>query len=238
MNKKQCILLRTSGSIVQKNINSELNINEINIGQIKNLFKKTGTNNFERHCDYDMGEYVISILGWKTGKSGSENKTELPPPEDSDLYFGDILVLKSISSNNSYNDRTIVHLSKDEYEQFIEKAFGGFESLGESDTESDTKNDEYDSDDSFIVNSDEIDEIDEESIGEEEEFKTEDETSEDDNMSLHSDSDSESIENGSSNSDKSTESKSNESSNSEKSSDSIKISMPNNNLSETDSEKN
>ena len=41
MNKKQCILLRTSGSIVQKNINSELNINEINIGQIKNLFKKT-----------------------------------------------------------------------------------------------------------------------------------------------------------------------------------------------------
>ena len=238
MNKIQCILLRTSGSVIQKNITSDTNINEVNIDQIKNLFKKTGTNIFERHCDYDMGEYVISIFGWKNGNAGDENKTELPPPEDNDLYFGDIMVLKSNSNNKSYNDRKIVSLSINEYNQFIEKAFGGFESLGESDTDSDTKNDEYDSDDSFIVNSDEIEEIDMESIDEELEFKTEDDTSEDDNMSLHSDSESESIENESSNSDKSTESKNTESSNSGKSTESIKVVISNNNLSINDSDDN
>ncbi len=188
--KIKCILLRTSGSIIEKTIDSSLDINNISIDPIKSLFKKTGKNNLERHCDYDMGEYVISIFGWKYGKSGTENKTELPPPEDLDLYFGDILVIKSINVNDDYNYRKIVSLSVQEYKDFIEKAFGGFESLGEEDTDTDhDKEDKYDSDDSFIVNSEDIEEIDRSSY-DEEEFKSEDETSEDEDvMSLHSDTD-------------------------------------------------
>ena len=205
MSKSKCIILRTTGSIIQKYIDSSININNLELDNIKSLFKKTGTKNFERHCDYDMGNYVISIFGWKSGKSGTENKTELPPPEDIDLYFGDILVIKTSNLNNKYDNRKIEPLSIDEYKEFINKAFGGFESLGDSDTESDTIDDKYDSDDSFIVNSDEVDDTDNYS-DEEEEFKSEDETSEDDdNISLHSDSDKSSELNSSKNSSKNNE---------------------------------
>lgn len=188
--KIKCILLRTSGSIVEKTIDSSLDINNISLDPIKNLFKKIGKNSLERHCDYDMNDYVISIFGWKNGKAGNENKTDLPPPEDMDIYFGDILVIKSTSLNDNYDERKLVSLSKEEYEDFIEKAFGGFESLGEEDTDTDNdQEDKYDSDDSFIVNSDDIEEIDRSSY-EEEEFRSEDETSEEEDlMSLQSDTD-------------------------------------------------
>jgi hypothetical protein len=188
MEKKTCIILRTTGTIIEKSIKSNLNINNIALHDIKNLFKKFGTNKIERQCDYCLDSYNISIFGWKSGKAGYENKTELPPPEDTDIYFGDILVIKSVSKTNNEQERDIVSLNKKEYNEFIEKAFGGFESLGDSDTDSDIKNDKYDSDDSFIVNSDEIENIDQISE-EEEEFISDDETSEEEHFSLGSDSD-------------------------------------------------
>lgn len=181
MASKKCIILRTNTTVISEKINSSLDINNLDLNQINKLFKKKGDGKFERHCDYDMNEYIISIFGWKNGKSGKENKSELPPPEDNELYFGDILIIKSISNNSG--TRKIVDLEKNSYKDFLEKAFGGFESLGESDTESETHSqDKYDSDDSFLVNSDEIDEIDNYS-SDEEEFKSDEETSEDDDIS-------------------------------------------------------
>ena len=93
---------------------------------------------------------MIFILGWKDGKAGNENKTELPPPEDGTLYFGDLIFIKT--KNNIIDDLTV-----EDYNYFYNKAFDGFESLGSSDSEEsendELDNDEYDSDDSFIDNS-------------------------------------------------------------------------------------
>ena len=216
MEKKTCIILRTSGTITEKSIRPDININNIVLNNVKNIFKKIGTNKIERHCDYCLDSHIISIFGWKSGTAGNENKTELPPPEDTDIYFGDILVIKSISKKNNEQERSIVSLTKKEYSEFIEKAFGGFESLGSSDTESDTIDDKYDSDDSFIVNSDEIAEISEDD--EEEEFISEEDTSEDENFSLGSDSESE------------RESESSKSNSDEKNSESDKSNSDDNNL--------
>ena len=185
---KKCIILKTSGRISEKNLNENIDINNVVLGDVNTLFVKKGTGKFERHCDYDMSEYVISIFGWKQGKSGNENKTELPPPEDTDLYFGDIMVIKSMSINpDDYNNRSIVDLNKKMYNDFIEKAFGGFESLGDEDTEEEIGEDKYDSDDSFIVNSDEI--INEDDISSEEEYISNGTSSDEGNesFSLHSD---------------------------------------------------
>jgi len=225
MEKKTCIILRTSGTITEKSIKPDININNIVLNNVKNLFKKIGTNKIERHCDYCLDSHIISIFGWKSGTAGNENKTELPPPEDTDIYFGDILVIKSISKKNNEQERSIVSLTKKEYSEFIEKAFGGFESLGSSDTESDTIDDKYDSDDSFIVNSDEIAEISEDDE-EEEEFISEEDTSEDENFSLGSDSESESDK---SNSDEKN-SESDKSNSDEKNSESDKSNSDDNNL--------
>ena len=179
MSKISCTILRTSSQIVEKSISKNTDINNLSYDDISNIIKKKGKGDLERHCDYDMGDYIISLFGWKSGKSSDINKTELPPPEDTDIYYGDIIFIKSVDKNNDYDKRQLVNLTKEEYKDFIEKAFGGFESLGETDTESDAKEDKYDSDDSFIVNSDEIDSSYEEEEEEEEEFISEEETSED-----------------------------------------------------------
>ena len=90
-------------------------------------------------------------MGWKDGNAGNENKTEIPPPEDIDLYFGDLVFIKS-------KDNIVVDFTKKDYNLFYEKSFGGFESLGSSDSEDsqDEEENEYDSDDSFIDNSEQI----------------------------------------------------------------------------------
>lgn len=85
---------------------------------------------------------VLSVWGWKSGKAGSENKHELPPlPDGADekLLFGDAVVVTD-------GDYTV-----EQWEQFYDEAFGGFESL---DSEADEEAvDEVD---------DEVDEVDEE----------------------------------------------------------------------------
>ena len=58
------------------------------------LKKKTATTNLG---SYQYDEYTLTLFGYTTGKAGTENKHELPPPLDSNIYFSDILL---IASNN------------------------------------------------------------------------------------------------------------------------------------------
>lgn len=140
----------------KSNINQKLiDIDDINIDNLdNNIFEKKiklnkGKGDLLKYAGWKLNEFVIILLGWKNGIAGNENKTDLPPPEDNDLYFGDIIFIKT--KNNLIQDFTI-----DEYNYFYDKAFDGFESLGSSDSEeSDSfeNEDEYDTDDSFIDDS-------------------------------------------------------------------------------------
>lgn len=140
----------------KSNINQKLiDIDDINIDNLdNNIFEKKiklnkGKGDLLKYAGWKLNEFIIILLGWKNGIAGNENKTDLPPPEDNDLYFGDIIFIKT--KNNLIQDFTI-----DEYNYFYDKAFDGFESLGSSDSEeSDSfeNEDEYDTDDSFIDDS-------------------------------------------------------------------------------------
>ena len=141
-------------SVILKNISkaSDININNADVVSIFNSNIKKSKNfklNFKRYCDWELDDYVISIFGSKKGKAGSENKFDLPPPEDVDIYFGEILIVKS--SNNIIQDLNI-----DDFNTFIESSFGGFEDLGSKDTEEeyDPELDKYESD--FVVDDNEI----------------------------------------------------------------------------------
>ena len=114
-----------------------------NIRKSKN-FKE----NCKRHCDWELEDSVISLFGSKEGRAGSENKYDLPPPEDSDIYFGEILIIKSVNN-------VIVPMDIKDFNSFIELSFGGFEDLGSKDTEEeyDPELDRYESD--FVVDDDE-----------------------------------------------------------------------------------
>ena len=138
-------------TISEIKVPENLNINRLNFNKIK-LFKVSNGSVNERECDFQWNEKTISIYASSKGKAGNENQYDLPPPIDSQLYFGNVLVL-------CHEESKLTKLTHGDFNQFYDDAMGGFESLGDEDSYSDEE--EPDSDDSiheFIVNDSEIDE--------------------------------------------------------------------------------
>jgi DNA-directed RNA polymerase subunit M/transcription elongation factor TFIIS len=77
---------------------------------------------------YPYKSQTLFLLGYTTGKAGTENKHELPPPHDTMLCFGDIILL---ASKDDTEWSKPVTFKSAEYEVFYTKAFGGFEDLDE-----------------------------------------------------------------------------------------------------------
>ena len=67
----------------------------------------------------------MTLFGYSTGKAGTENKHELTPTYDGNLYFNDILL---IASKSPTSWKTPVNFTKEQYEKFYQSAFGGFDS--------------------------------------------------------------------------------------------------------------
>jgi hypothetical protein len=143
---------------------------------VEELYKKAG---FKTHEGFevqtswsvDIGDkqYEISLYAKKTGRSGQENKYDLPPPVDSSLYFGNMVLLNSKGNED---------LKKKDWDKIYEHLFGGFEDVNSEDSE-DNFDSELDDDiiltkdgyvkDDFIADSDESEEEEEEEPFEDEE---------------------------------------------------------------------
>lgn len=146
------IVVSKNTAIQEKNLSEQsVDIEDFPIHILDSLHLNKGKGEITKYSAWILDEFVISLMGWKDGNAGNENKTEIPPPEDIDLYFGDLVFIKS-------KDNIVVDFTKKDYNLFYEKSFGGFESLGSSDSEDsqDEEENEYDSDDSFIDNSEQI----------------------------------------------------------------------------------
>lgn len=130
------------------------------------LYKKAGFKNgqgFElattwKVDDINKKSYTINVYGKTDGRATQENKYEFPPPIDETLFFGSCLIV------NMRDDKP-VSLTSAEWTCIYEKLYGGFESLGEEDSEEDS--DEYDdvpktksgyAKDGFIVDDEDDDE--------------------------------------------------------------------------------
>lgn len=141
------------------------------------LYKKAGFKNgqgFElattwKVDDINKKSYTINVYGKTDGRATQENKYEFPPPIDETLFFGSCLIV------NMRDDKP-VSLTSAEWTCIYEKLYGGFESLGEEDSEEES--DEYDdvpktksgyAKDGFIVDDDELSDDDYEDSDEAEE---------------------------------------------------------------------
>jgi DNA-directed RNA polymerase subunit M/transcription elongation factor TFIIS len=51
----------------------------------------------ESICYYEYDNKVLFVFGYKKGKKGTENKTELPDPHSSNVMFGDAIVIASLN---------------------------------------------------------------------------------------------------------------------------------------------
>ena len=98
--------------------------------QIKKFLKKKGTGNAQKLGSWTYNNNKVKLYGWEDGNAGKENKHEIPPPYDTNLYFGDLLIVNSHGNN-------LINFTQDDYNNFFEEMYGGFEDLGDTDTESD-----------------------------------------------------------------------------------------------------
>jgi hypothetical protein len=132
------------------------------------LYKKAGlksAKDFELQTEWgaeiDGKVYSVSVFGKATGRAGHENKYEFPPPIDNILLFGSCVLVNKL--NGKATD-----LTKEEWLKIYEHLYGGFEDLGDED--SDFSEEDLEEDiprtkegyvkDDFIVDDDEEDDFD------------------------------------------------------------------------------
>ena len=113
---------------------------------IESSIKIKGKNGLKCITIWEIDEDTEYLLyGYEQGSHTIVNKHEIPTPVELNLFYGDLLV---VAKNND----KIKSMVKNDYFIFYDKCFGGFETLGEEDSESDYdyENDDYDYDDSFL----------------------------------------------------------------------------------------
>ena len=148
------------------------------------LYKKAGfktAEGFKCHTswtiDMDSKKYTISVYGKTNGKANQENKYEFPPPIDNTLFFGNCVVVKKMESNTN----EVVDLSETSWNEIYETLYGGFEDLGDEDTEDEDDDDDDDvprtksgyAKDGFVVDDD--DDEDEEDDGDDDDDEDDEE---------------------------------------------------------------
>jgi len=93
---------------------------------------------------WDFDEDKIEIYGYINGNEKNINKLELPEPIENNLYYNE-LIFFSLNENNEYID-----LNEDDFEDFYDMIFGGFDDIDSDDSGDNFADDEYE-DDGFIV---------------------------------------------------------------------------------------
>ena len=118
-------------------------LKEVKLNDLENLYKTCKLkkpDNFElRHTwkvKIKSDKYKIKLYAKDEGRANSENKYDLPPPIDNDLFFGSMLVI----GNNDADE--IIDVSVELWEQIYEKLFGGFENLKDTAKEDEEEEDE------------------------------------------------------------------------------------------------
>lgn len=163
-----CIVLTQKAEVKQGKLPAQDGV--VSLDSVKTYLKKKDVP--EIIGTYRYKTYTLTMIGYTTGKAGTENKHELPPPFDNTLCFGDIVLIAS-AYPTTYTKP--VSFKTEEYEAFYTKMFGGFEDI-DSDEEEDEADeaDETEEAEAVVVAGAEkiIEEVDEE---EEDEDEDEDE---------------------------------------------------------------
>jgi hypothetical protein len=118
------LIVEKNGTLKEHTIKCDLNPDEF-----YKIAKFKDATDFENEASWEVDildkTYNISLFAKTTGRAGQENKYELPPPVDEILYFGRCLLV-----NEDGTDLTI-NMWNDIYEEL----FGGFEDIGDEDSE-------------------------------------------------------------------------------------------------------
>ena len=104
------------------------NIKNLNLATLYKKCKFRKADNFEKRATWKSGDQWVSVYARDTGRAGGENKYELPPPIDKELYFGSMLVLAHTTEVPT--EQSIVDIDNSRWQAVYEQCMGGFEDLG------------------------------------------------------------------------------------------------------------
>jgi hypothetical protein len=122
------LIIEKNGSIKETNVKNV---------QISELYKKAGFKSVEGFeqpivswprpdIDPFTLDYQIQVYGKTKGRAGQENKYDFPPPIDTTLFFGNV-VLVAVRPGG-----VVIDLTTTAWEMVYEQLFGGFEDLVDS----------------------------------------------------------------------------------------------------------
>ncbi len=121
------LILTSSGDVKLGKITLGTNEKVPSIETIQKYYRrKVAPNAIGTYTSKDSVQ--LQLFGYKEGKAGQENKHELPPPNDKLLLFGDIVLI-------AVKDGGVIPFTVEEYHEFYNRAFGGFDDLGSEDEE-------------------------------------------------------------------------------------------------------
>lgn len=162
MTKETGILINKTGEL------KEVKINDLN--ELYKLCKFKKPDNFDLRHTWKIRlketKYKLNLYAKNDGRANTENKYDLPPPVDNDLFFGSMLVIAFSP------DDELLSLTIEIWEKLYEKMFGGFEDLKDTAKEDEEEEDELENipdsmktkegylKDGFIVDDDEDEEDD------------------------------------------------------------------------------
>lgn len=121
--KMSFVLLQKNGDVVTKKMKDM---------DTTTLYKKCGfrkDTDFERKHIWSLKTpalYLVAVYGKTKGRAGQENKSELPPPLDTTLFYGNIGIVRLDK------DGQIEPFTKEEWKKVYEALYGGFEDLDNS----------------------------------------------------------------------------------------------------------
>lgn len=172
----------------------DVNVKNVTINEISKKCGIRKLDNFEKRISWKIkhkcNSLIVAVYAKNTGRANSENKFDMPPPIDNELYFGSIAV---VAYKDKISETTCFDFSVDDWCKTYEKLMGGFIDLSkesEEESEEEIPEEELSKEgyhkDGFIVDSEEeleleeeIENIKDENEGEEEEgssFVSEEET--------------------------------------------------------------
>jgi hypothetical protein len=134
MSSISIIIIEKGGNI------KELKIKNLNEDE---LYKKCG---FKSPTDFKLHTvwknininntiYNIHVYGKLVGRANQENKYEFPPPIDNELFFGSCALVNKV-------DNIPKNLTSGEWNRIYEHLYGGFEDIGDEDSDESEDEDE------------------------------------------------------------------------------------------------
>ena len=115
------LLLTTKGEVKRVKLLDTKETKTLTEKSLQEIIKKKTT--LAQLGTYIYSGHTLTLFGYTTGKEGTENKHELPPPLDSTLCFSDILLIASKGDSTWKNP---IGFTQEQYEKFYQHAFGGF----------------------------------------------------------------------------------------------------------------